>query len=67
MELKNVKNILDLENLPDTSKLNDCTERSPCPKCNRSVKFFCYKCLIPVGMKPEDLPELDPLPTHLDM
>lgn len=23
-------------------------ERSPCPKCNKSRKFFCYTCYVPV-------------------
>lgn len=25
-------------------------ERSPCSKCKKSRKFFCYNCYLPVGV-----------------
>lgn len=37
----------------DTSALARQSERQPCPRCNRSRKFFCYTCLLPLpGLQP---------------
>lgn len=34
--------------MSDTSALARQSERQPCPRCNRSRKFFCYTCLLPL-------------------
>lgn len=33
--------------MDDNSFLNDVDGRSPCPKCFKSRKFFCYTCYVP--------------------
>ena len=33
------------------------TERAKCPKCGKSMKFYCYDCIIPVTKSP--CPKLD--------
>lgn len=34
--------------IADNRFLNDVNGRSPCIKCNKSRKFFCYSCYVPV-------------------
>lgn len=34
--------------IDDASILNRLEGRSPCPKCGKSRKYFCYTCYVPV-------------------
>lgn len=36
-----------LMKISDNSFLNDVDGRSPCIKCHKSRKFFCYSCYLP--------------------
>lgn len=38
--------------------LDDIKERTPCPKCKKSRKFFCYSCYIPVPSVRDILPRV---------
>jgi hypothetical protein len=41
-------------------------ERTSCPKCRSSRKYFCYTCYIPVGISPDCLPTVKlPLPVDI--
>lgn len=39
--------------------LNQVEERSPCPKCRKSRKFFCYSCYVPVDRLAGILPNVE--------
>jgi hypothetical protein len=52
IKLKSTKQLRELE-----------AQRSICPKCKKSKKFFCYDCIIPFG---NNIPIVD-LPIALDM
>ncbi|XP_075236251.1 tRNA-uridine aminocarboxypropyltransferase 1 isoform X2 [Lycorma delicatula] len=39
-------------------------ERSSCPKCNKSRKYFCYTCYVPVAEIQEHIPKL---PVKIDI
>lgn len=58
--------IFDLE-LPSVNFtfLND-SARLPCPQCNHSVKYFCYKCHINIGPNSDKVPNVE-LPLPLDI
>lgn len=45
--------------ITNNSFLKEITERSPCSKCHKSRKFFCYTCYIPVPRLAELLPKVD--------
>lgn len=34
--------------IDDSSILDHLEGRSPCPKCGKSRKYFCYTCYVPV-------------------
>ena len=44
----------------------DTIEKKHCPTCNRNCKFFCYKCLKPVGCPKDSIPHLK-LPIKVDV
>lgn len=46
--------------------LDDIKERTPCPKCKKSRKFFCYSCYIPVPSVRDILPRVS-LPIHINI
>ncbi|KAI7906654.1 DTW domain-containing protein [Cokeromyces recurvatus] len=46
--------------------LKQVQQRSPCPICKKTVKYFCYKCYQIVGMQRSDIPQVE-LPIHLDV
>ncbi|KAI8981955.1 DTW domain-containing protein [Mycotypha africana] len=52
--------------IDDDQVLKDIRQRSACPSCKRSVKYFCYKCYQVVGMDRSKLPHVH-LPIHLDV
>eukprot|EP00959_Pyramimonas_sp_CCMP1952_P215919 4516336-Pyramimonas_sp.AAC.1 len=35
--------------------LDECASRQPCPKCTFSMRFYCYKCVIPLTPTPPKL------------
>lgn len=39
--------------------LNEIDERSPCSKCRKSRKFFCYSCYVPVEKLADILPYVE--------
>ncbi|KAI7863400.1 DTW domain-containing protein [Spinellus fusiger] len=57
-----------LDNLKtsDDSILHSAKERTPCPHCKRTVKYFCYRCFNVVGMDRSQVPFVK-LPVHLDV
>ncbi|KAI9476083.1 MAG: DTW domain-containing protein [Benjaminiella poitrasii] len=52
--------------IDDDQILKDIHQRSPCPTCKKTVKYFCYKCHQIVGMERSDIPRVK-LPIHLDV
>ncbi|KAI9358959.1 DTW domain-containing protein [Pilaira anomala] len=46
--------------------LKDTTKRFTCTGCNKTVKYFCYRCYTVVGMDRSDIPKVN-LPVHLDV
>lgn len=45
-------------NIESNGFLKDITERSPCSKCHKSRKFFCYTCYIPVTRLSQLIPNV---------
>ncbi|KAI8060396.1 DTW domain-containing protein [Gilbertella persicaria] len=56
----------DLLKIDNDQVLKNISTRSLCPTCNKTVKYFCYKCHKVVGMKESDIPCVR-LPVHLDI
>lgn len=52
--------------IADHSVLDTIEGRHTCLHCNRSRKFFCYNCLVPVGELGEVLPRVE-LPIQIDI
>lgn len=52
--------------IADTSILDDLKGRHPCPKCNKSRKFFCYTCYVPIEPLQPKLPRIK-LPIKIDI
>ncbi|CDH51548.1 dtw domain containing protein [Lichtheimia corymbifera JMRC:FSU:9682] len=50
----------------DDSILDTVTDRSECPRCKKSVKYFCYRCFDVVGMERSEIPKVD-LPVRLNV
>lgn len=46
--------------------LNDIDGRSSCTECNKSRKFFCYTCYLPVADLESKLPKVN-LPLQIDI
>lgn len=44
--------------IQNNSFLKEINDRSPCTKCHKSRKFFCYTCYIPVARLTELLPKV---------
>lgn len=55
----------DLE-ISDDSILDSVTDRSECPRCKKSVKYFCYRCFDVVGMERSQIPTVN-LPVRLNV
>lgn len=55
----------DLE-ISDDSILDSVTDRSECPRCKKSVKYFCYRCFDVVGMERSQIPKVK-LPVRLNV
>jgi hypothetical protein len=52
--------------IEDNCHLYRSAERTSCPKCRSSRKYFCYTCYIPVGISPDCLPTVKlPLPVDI--
>lgn len=43
---------------PNWKLLNDIKERTACPKCHKSRKFFCYTCYVPVSVVENIIPKV---------
>lgn len=43
---------------PNWKLLKNIEERTPCPKCHKSRKFFCYTCYVPVSIVNNIIPEV---------
>ncbi|KAK9718167.1 hypothetical protein K7432_005710 [Basidiobolus ranarum] len=52
--------------LSDTSVLDACQTREKCPNCQKSVKYFCYKCFQVVGCSKDQIPKVK-LPFKLEV
>ncbi|KAI8052404.1 DTW domain-containing protein [Syncephalis plumigaleata] len=52
--------------ISSTAILNQINARLPCPKCKKSVMYFCYYCHQVVGYDASDIPTVS-LPVHLDV
>ncbi|KAI9310867.1 DTW domain-containing protein [Dichotomocladium elegans] len=52
--------------ISDDSILDTVTERSECPRCRKSVKYFCYRCFDVVGMDRSLIPTVE-LPVRLNV
>ncbi|XP_039765746.1 tRNA-uridine aminocarboxypropyltransferase 1 [Pararge aegeria] len=46
--------------------LKDLTNRSPCPRCGKSRKYFCYTCYVPVAQLEGRIPRCT-LPIKVDI
>ncbi|KAF7731427.1 DTW domain-containing protein 1 [Apophysomyces ossiformis] len=46
--------------------LHNVTARHKCSKCNKTVKYFCYRCFQVIGMDRSEIPSVK-LPVHLDV
>ncbi|CAG8806690.1 3205_t:CDS:2, partial [Racocetra persica] len=57
---------LDSLKISSTKVLEKITERTPCPKCDKPVKYFCYWCYIIVGCDSSELPRVK-LPIKIDV
>lgn len=45
--------------ISDNDFLNHVEDRSPCSKCRKSRKFFCYSCFVPVDGLASKLPNVE--------
>ncbi|CAG8483869.1 7281_t:CDS:2 [Scutellospora calospora] len=52
--------------ISSTEILEKITERTPCPKCDKPVKYFCYWCYIFVGCDSKEIPRVK-LPIKIDV
>lgn len=52
--------------IADHTILDTIEGRHICTECNRSRKFFCYNCYIPVGNLDEIIPKVQ-IPVHIDI
>lgn len=55
----------DLKTSDDTI-LHETSERYKCPNCEKTVKYFCYRCYNVVGIDRSQIPTLQ-LPVKLDV
>ncbi|CAD7015463.1 unnamed protein product [Ceratitis capitata] len=52
--------------LDDTHQLDEIEGRFTCVHCNRSRKFYCYNCYVPVGSVGDFLPHVE-IPIDIDI
>jgi len=52
--------------ISDCRVLDDVGDRSACPQCHKSRKYFCYVCFLPVIELQGKIPQLN-LPVHIDI
>ncbi|CAG8507160.1 11870_t:CDS:2 [Ambispora leptoticha] len=52
--------------ISSTAVLDTITTRSPCSECDKSVKYFCYRCFVAVGCSRDSVPRLK-LPIKIDI
>ncbi|KAG8179888.1 hypothetical protein JTE90_017420 [Oedothorax gibbosus] len=52
--------------IDDCSFLDEIPSRSPCPKCHKSRKYYCYTCYVAVEQVAKRLPTVD-LPVCVDI
>lgn len=60
------RNPFEFMKIDDSQFLNTIDGRSPCPKCSKSRKFFCYTCYVPVENVADRLPKVQ-LPVQIDI
>jgi len=53
-------------NISSTAVLDNQSERQPCSHCNKSRKFFCYSCNLPLPAIKDLIPRVE-LPIHIDI
>ncbi|XP_072029647.1 tRNA-uridine aminocarboxypropyltransferase 1-like [Amphiura filiformis] len=53
-------------NIDSHESLENIKDRSFCPKCHASRKYFCYTCIIPMPEVASSLPTVS-LPVHIDI
>ena len=44
--------------ISDTSKLSTVTDRTVCPECKKSRKYYCYTCYVPVKETRDIIPQV---------
>lgn len=60
------RNPFECMKIDDNAFLNAIDGRSPCTKCSKSRKFFCYTCYVPVKELENRLPKVQ-LPIQIDI
>ena len=53
---------LEAMEIDDIAHIKAITERTPCPKCNKSRKYFCYKCYVVVTSLQNRVPQVQVSP-----
>nr|CAD7401551.1 unnamed protein product [Timema cristinae] len=53
--------------IDDWAILNDIDQRSLCPVCKKSRKYFCYTCYVPVNELRGRIPNVKVLPIKIDI
>lgn len=51
----------------DTMALEAISQRSTCPKCDKSRKYYCYSCYIPLKETANLIPMIPSLPIQIDV
>ena len=58
---------LDKLRIDDTRPMYGINERSVCPQCNSSRKYFCYTCYVPLRETEGIIPRVEALPIRVDV
>ena len=53
--------------IDDTTRLNAIEERSVCSLCERSRKYYCYSCCVPLAETEGIIPRIEGLPIRIDV
>ena len=54
-------------NIADTSKLDSVTERTVCEICEKSRKYYCYSCYVPLPNTKNMIPRVTNIPIKIDV
>lgn len=53
--------------ISDTSQLAQVTNRSVCPQCKKSRKYYCYTCYVPLIETRNIIPHIESIPIKIDV